>query len=181
MKKSLLNRTWNSPEHTVISYMRKTKRIYIHLHITESSSCTPKTKHRKSTLPQYKITIQLQTGPELHLGETTQSWPYELDTWYVMILMWHLQRLSLSRTWSSNRPKGAWPHVNATRWQEENGPQVNQGNTLTSDVGNLWGDRTHCRWGADMWSPCAQDPDPRGWGETHTIPRACTWGPTTLG
>ena len=29
--------------------------------ITESSSCTPKTKHRKSTQLQYKITIQLQT------------------------------------------------------------------------------------------------------------------------
>ena len=30
-----------------------------------------------------------------------------------------------------------------------------------------------------MWSPCAQDPDPRGWGETHTVPRACTWGHTS--
>ena len=30
-----------------------------------------------------------------------------------------------------------------------------------------------------MWSPCAQDPDPRGWGETHTIPRPCTWGHTS--
>ena len=62
MKKALLNRTSNSPEHTVITYIRKKKnKKNIHLRITELSSCTPKTKHRKSTLLQYKITIQLQT------------------------------------------------------------------------------------------------------------------------
>ena len=43
-----------------------------------------------------------------------------------MILIWHQQRLSLSRTRSSNPPKGAWSHVNVTTWREEKGPQVNQ-------------------------------------------------------
>ena len=30
---------------------------------------------------------------------------------------------------------------------------------------------------ADVWSLCAQDPDPRGWAETHTNPS--TWGHTS--
>ena len=102
-----------------------------------------------------------------------------ISMWYAMILIWHLQRFLLSKTQSSNPLKGAWPHVNATRWREGKGPQVNQGNTLNSDAGNLWGDRTHSRWRADIWSPCTQDPDPRGWGETHTITRPCTWGHTS--
>ena len=150
--------------------------------ITESSSGTPKTKHRKSTLLQYKITIQLQIKlPELGLRETRQLWPYELDMWYAMILIWHHQRFSLSRTQSSNPHKCAWPHVNATRWIEQKGPQFKQGNTLSSDVGNLQGDKTHGRQRIDTLSLCTQDPDSGGWGETHTIPRLCTWGPMTLG
>ena len=53
MKKDLLNRTGNSTgeKKSVISYMRKKDR---HPCITESSSCTPKTKYWKSTLVQYK-------------------------------------------------------------------------------------------------------------------------------
>ena len=120
MKKDLLNRTWKSPEQTVITYMRKKqKTIYIHPCIIESSSCTRKLNVGNQLYPQYKITIQLQTRPELGLGETTQSWPYELDMWYAVIFIWHLQRFSLSRTQSSNPPKGAWPHVNGTRWKEK--------------------------------------------------------------
>ena len=72
MKKDLLNRTGGSTEQTVISYMRKkTKIIDIHLCITESSSCTLKQKHWKSTLPQYKITINYKSH-ELGLDETRQ-------------------------------------------------------------------------------------------------------------
>ena len=58
-----------------------------------------------------------------------------------MILIWHHQVFSLSRTQSSNLFKGAWPHVKVPRWREEKGPQVNQGNTLNSDVGDLQGAR----------------------------------------
>ena len=52
-KKDLLNRTEDSTEQTVIADMRgkNRKRIDTHLCRTESSSCTPKTKHWKSTLP----------------------------------------------------------------------------------------------------------------------------------
>ena len=109
-------------------------------------------------------------------------------TWYA-ILIWHLQRFSLSSTHRSNPLK--WMPQG-----EEKGPQVNQGNTVTSDAGNLRGDKTHCRQRADVWSLCTQDPDPCGWAETHTTPG--TWahtsrlqgdttspdpapGPTTLG
>ena len=63
--KDLLDRTGNSPEQT-----GKNRRTDIYLCITESNSCTPKTKHQKSTLLQYKITIQLQIKlPGLGLGE----------------------------------------------------------------------------------------------------------------
>ena len=47
--------------------------------------------------------------------------------------------LSLSRMQSGNSLKGAWPHVNVTRWEGKR-PQVNQGNTLSSDIGTLRGD-----------------------------------------
>ena len=57
-----------------------------------------------------------------------------------MMLIWHRQRFSPSRIQSSNPFKGAWPHVNVTRWRKER-PQVNQGNTLNSDVGDLQGAR----------------------------------------
>ena len=30
-----------------------------------------------------------------------------------------------------------------------------------------------------IWGLQLQDPDPCGWGETHTIPRACIWGHTS--
>ena len=74
MKKDLLNRTWKSPEQTIITYMRKKqKTIYIHPCIIESSSCTRKLNVGNQLYPQYTITIQLQTRPELGLGETTQS------------------------------------------------------------------------------------------------------------
>ena len=33
--------------------------------------------------------------------------------------------------------------MNSNSWREEKGPQVNQGNTLNSDIGNLRGDKTH--------------------------------------
>ena len=76
MKKDLLNRTGNSPEQTVITCMRKKKKKQKKnrcLCITESSSGIPKIKHRKSTLLQYKITIQLQIKlPELGLREIRQ-------------------------------------------------------------------------------------------------------------
>ena len=73
MKKDLLNRTGGSTEQTVITYMRKKKkqRKDTHLCITESSSCTLKQKHWKSTLPQYKITINYKSH-ELGLDETRQ-------------------------------------------------------------------------------------------------------------
>ena len=60
MKKDLLTRTGNSPEQTVRAYVRKKnrKRMYVQPCITELSSCTPKNKHWKSTLLQYKITTQ---------------------------------------------------------------------------------------------------------------------------
>ena len=57
-----------------------------------------------------------------------------------MVLIWYHQRFSPSRTQSSNKFKSAWPHVNVPRWREER-PQVNQGNTLNSDAGDLQGAR----------------------------------------
>ena len=33
MKKDLLNTTWNSPEHTVIMYMRKKQKEYMYIHV----------------------------------------------------------------------------------------------------------------------------------------------------
>ena len=107
-------------------------------------------KQCKSTLPYYKIKIKL---PELGEGQTRQPWPCELDMWYAMILMQHLQRFSFSRMQSSNPLKCAWPPVNMTRWREEKGSQVNQGNTLSSDVGYFRENKTHCRQRADMGLP----------------------------
>ena len=55
-KKDLLNRTGDSTEQTVITYMREKKnreRIDTHLCITESSSCTPKTN----------ITLEINSTP----------------------------------------------------------------------------------------------------------------------
>ena len=70
-KKDLLDRTGNSPEQT-----GKNRRTDIYLCITESNSCTPKTKHQKSTLLQYKITNQLQIKlPGFGLGEARLWWP----------------------------------------------------------------------------------------------------------
>ena len=57
-----------------------------------------------------------------------------------MILIWHHQSFSFSRTQRSNSLKGPWPQMTTTRWREEKGPQVNQGNTLSSDIGTLRGD-----------------------------------------
>ena len=55
--------------------------------------------------------------------------------------------------------------MNATTWREEKGQQISHG------------DKTH--WGKEhIWGLRVQDLDPRGWGETHTIPRPCTWGHT---
>ena len=59
--------------------------------------------------------------------------------------------LSLSRTQSSNSLRGAWPHVNAAVWREEKGRQANQGNALSSDVGNLRADKTY--WGRAHMRP----------------------------
>ena len=69
--------------------------------------------------------------------------------------------------------------MNVTRLREEKEPQVNQGNTLNSDVGNLRGDKKHCRKRADMGSPRTRDPDPCRWGVTGTIPTPYTWGHTS--
>ena len=66
-----------------------------------------------------------------------------------------------------------------TRLREEKEPQVNQGNTLNAEVGNLKGDRTHCRQRVHMRSPRTCDPDPCRCGETHTVPAPYTWGHTS--
>ena len=60
MKKDLWNRTGNLTEKdgNILYEAKNSKRIDICLCITESSSCTPKNKHWKSTLLQYKIIIQ---------------------------------------------------------------------------------------------------------------------------
>ena len=76
---------------------------------------------------------------------------------------------------SSNSLQSAWPQMNATRWREEKGSQVNQGTILNSDAGTLRGDWTHCRKRADRGLQ-VQVLDPRSWDETHTIPRPGTWG-----
>ena len=173
MKKDLWNRTGNSTEKdgNILYEAKNSKRIDICLCITEWSSYIPKTKHRKSTRLQYKIIIKLQIKlPELGLGDTRQWWPLWLDMGYADINTTPPKVFTQQNT----EQQPAWPHVNVTRWREGKGPQVIQGNTLNSDPGNLRGDRTHCRERADMWSPCTQDPDPRGWGEGHTIHRACT-------
>ena len=47
--------------------------------------------------------------------------------------------------------------------QREKDPQVNQGNTLNSDVGNVRGDKTRCRKRADMEFLGTHDPDPWEW------------------
>ena len=57
-----------------------------------------------------------------------------------------LPKVFIQQNTEQQPTQGAWPHVNATRWTEEKGPQVNQGNTLNSDVGNLQGDKTHRRY-----------------------------------
>ena len=119
-------------------------------------------KQWKSILLHYKIKIKLQIKwPELGLGETRQWWPYELDMWYAVIFIWHLQKLSLSITQSSNRPKGAWPHMNATMWTEEKGPQVNQPTPSIQTLGVSEVTRHTGR--AQIYSLQVQDPDPRGW------------------
>ena len=64
-----------------------------------------------------------------------------------------------------------------TRLREEKEPQVNQDNTLNAEVGNLKGDRAHCRQRAHMRSPHTCDPDPCRYGETHTVPTPYTLGP----
>ena len=60
--------------------------------------------------------------------------------------------------------------MNVTRLREEKEPPVNQCNTLNAEVGNLKGDRTHCRQRAHMRSPHTCDPDPCRCGETHRVP-----------
>ena len=78
MKKDLWNRTGNLTEKdgNILYEAKNSKRIDICLCITEGSSYIPKTKHRKSTLLKFKITIKLQIKlSELSLGETRQSWP----------------------------------------------------------------------------------------------------------
>ena len=54
MKNDLLNRTGGSTEQTVITYMRKKQKKNIHLCITESSSCIPKTNIRNQLYPNIK-------------------------------------------------------------------------------------------------------------------------------
>ena len=126
-----------------------------------------------------KLQIKL---PELSLGETRQSWPLWLDMWYAMRVTWHHQRFSLSRSQSRNPLKGAWPHMNATRWREGKGPQVNQGNTLNSDAGNFQGNsgkqdklQVKSRYVVSGYRILTHV----NGSETHTISRPCTWGTTS--
>ena len=86
-KKDLLNRTEDSTENTVTAYMRgekkNRKRIDIHLCVAESSSCTSKTKHWKSTLSPIESNNQLHIKlHELGLEETRQWCPCESDIRY---------------------------------------------------------------------------------------------------
>ena len=181
-------------------YKKNRKRIYIHPRITESSSCTCKTKHGKSTLLQYKITIQLQAKlPWLGLGETRQPWPYNLYIWYAMILIWHLQRFFTQQNRAATHSK-----VSDLMWRRQGEEKIKDhrliraipsiqmlgisegtGHTAGKEqICGLWVYRipTH----VDGMRP-TQSPDPAP-GDTfphssnwHHLPRFCTWGSKTLG
>ena len=129
------------------------KRIDICLCITEGSSYIPKTKHRKSTLLKFKITMKLQIKlPELSLGETRQSWPLWLGMWYGMRVTWHHQRLSLSRAQSRNPLKGAW-----LTWKWQDGEKEKDHRLIRAAPSiqtlGISEETTNCRWRAGMWSP----------------------------
>ena len=89
----------------------------------------------------------------------------------------HHQGLSLSRSQSRNPLKGAWLTWKRQDEEKEKDPRLIRAAPSIQTLGIS----EETRQTAGEEQVCGlrvQDPDPCGWGETHTVSRPCTWANT---
>ena len=140
--------------------------------MTESSSRTPKAnKYWKLTLIQYKITNKLQVKL-LGLGETRQLWPYKLDMCCDI-------NISPPKVFTQQNPERQPTQRRLTSCECKKVKKKDHRlikATPSIQMLEISAGTRHTAGKQQIWGLWVQDPDPCGWGETHTVPRPCPWG-----